>query len=99
MENITFYEQINLFLKNKRLRKPLACVHRLEPTYAGLLHANTSTDLRTKLRFQKPMKDKFSATNPTSFGSRSKPLFSHYIKPYMAPFQNTENPKGKPKIH
>ena len=28
MENITFYEQINLFLENKRPRKPLACVHR-----------------------------------------------------------------------
>ena len=28
--------------------------------------------------------------NPTSFGSHSRPLFSHYIKPYMAPFQNTQ---------
>ena len=29
-------------------------------------------------------------TNPTSFGSYSKPLFSHYIKPYITPFQNTQ---------
>ena len=37
--------------------------------------------------------------NPTLFGNLSKPLFSHYIKPYMAPFQeHSENPKGKPKI-
>jgi len=27
--------------------------------------------------------------NPSSSRSRSKPLFSHYIKPYMVPFQNT----------
>lgn len=28
--------------------------------------------------------------NTTSSGSHSKPLFSHYIKPYMAAFQNTQ---------
>ena len=28
--------------------------------------------------------------NPTSFGSYSKPLFSQYIKPYLAHFQNTQ---------
>ena len=27
--------------------------------------------------------------NPTSSGSHSKPLFSHYIKPYMVYFKNT----------
>ena len=27
MENITFFEKINLFLKNKRPRKPLAYLH------------------------------------------------------------------------
>ena len=47
MENITFYEQINLFLENKRPRKPLVCVRRLEPAYVGLMHAYTSMDLRT----------------------------------------------------
>ena len=69
------------------------------------MHAYASTNLRMQLGFQKPMKDKFFALilrfgmNFTSFGSRSKPLFSHYIKPYMASFQNIENFKGKLKIH
>ena len=36
--------------------------------------------------------------NPTSFRSRSKSHFFHYIKPYTVHFQDTENPKGKPKI-
>ena len=35
----------------------------------------------------------------TSSKSRSKPLFFNYIKPYKVTFQNTENLKGKPKIH
>ena len=64
--------------------------------YVGLIHVYGGTDLRTQLGFQKPMKDKFSTLmlrfgmNFTSSGSLSKPLFSHYIKPYMAPFQNTQ---------
>ena len=42
------------------------------------------------------MKDKFFALilrfgrNPTSSRSDSEPLFSNYIKPYMAHFQNTQ---------
>ena len=28
--------------------------------------------------------------NPTSFGSRSKPLFFNYIKPYIVASQNTQ---------
>ena len=69
------------------------------------MYVYEGTNLRTQLEFQKPMKGKFSAlmlrfgTNPTSSGTYSKSLFSHYIKPYMAPFQNTENLKGEPKIH
>ena len=42
MENVTFYEQINLFLENKRPRKPSvcirrfdACVHRHGPAHAA----------------------------------------------------------------
>ena len=48
------------------------------------------------LGFWKPMKGKFFelmlrfGMNSTSSRSRSKPLFSHYIKPYMTPFQNTQ---------
>jgi len=29
-------------------------------------------------------------TNPILFGSCSKPLFSHYIKPYMAHFEHIQ---------
>ena len=39
MENITFYEQINLFFENKRIRKPLACVRMQGLAYVGLIHA------------------------------------------------------------
>jgi len=51
---------------------------------------------RTHTRVPKTMKDKFFTlklrfgTNPTSFGSRSKLQFSHYIKPYMVPIQNIQ---------
>ena len=96
MENITFYKQINLYLENKKSRKPSAYVPKQGPTYTGLMHAYASTNLRTHQGFQKPIRGKFSAlmlrfgTNLTSFRSRSKLLFSHYIKPYMTPFQNTE---------
>ena len=96
MENVTFYEQINLFLENKRSKKPQASVHRPKLVYAGLMHAYVSTNLRTQLGYQKLIKDKFSALmlrfrmNLISSKSHSKPLFSHYIKPYMAPFQNIQ---------
>jgi len=63
MEILTLYEQINQFLENKRPRKHSACVRRQGPTYAGQMHAYASTDLRTQLRFQKPMKDKLSTLN------------------------------------
>ena len=33
--------------------------------------------------------------NPTSSMDRSKPLFSHYKKPYMVYFQNTQKSYGK----
>ena len=33
--------------------------------------------------------------NPTSSGSRSKPLFFNYIKPYMVPFQDTQKILGE----
>ena len=98
MKNITFYEQINLFLKNKGQGNP-------HFAYTGLIHAYAGMDLRTQLGFQKPMKDKFFAlktevwNEPTLTGSCSKPSFFNYIKPYVVYFKNTENPKGKPKIH
>ena len=93
MENITFYEQINLFLESERPRKPSTYMHKPEPVYVGLMHAYSSTDLRMQLGFQKHMKNKYSAfmltcgMNPTMSRSHSKPLFSHYIKPNMAPFK------------
>ena len=64
------------------VRRSSACVHRHGPAHAT--------------RVPKTMIDKFSVlmlrfgTNPTSFGSYSKPSFSHYIKPYMVPFQDTQ---------
>ena len=83
MENITFYEKKNLFLENERPRKPLAYVCRPELAYM-------STSLHMQLVFQKPMKGEFFfGRNPTSSRSHYEPLFSHYIKPYMAHFQNT----------
>ena len=68
------------------------------------MHMYTSIDLCTQLGFQKLWKTSFSALmlrfgmNLTSSGSCSKPLFSQYIKPYLAHFQNTqkmlkENPR------
>ena len=96
MENITFYKQINLYLENKRSRKPSAYVPKQGPAYTGLMHAYASTNLRTHQGFQKPIRGKFSALmlrfemNPTSSRSRSRLPISHYIKPYMTPFQNTE---------
>ena len=39
MENINFYEQINLFFENKRIRKPLARVRMQGLAYVGLIHA------------------------------------------------------------
>ena len=101
MENITFYEQIKLFLENKRPRKPTICIRRPKPAQASMMHAYACTNLHTQLGFYKPMKGKLSALmlrfgmNLTSFGSRSKPLFSQYIKPYMAPFQNTQKIRRK----
>ena len=81
----------NLFLENKKPRKPSACVCRPEPAYTSLMHPYIGTDLHTQLGFQKPMKDKFSTLmlrfemNPTSSRSRSRLPISHYIKPYMTP--------------
>ena len=89
MENITFYEQINQFLENKMPRKPKAYIHSPEPAHASM-------DLCTQLGFQKPMKGKFSVlmlmfgTNPILSENHSKSLFSHYIKPYMAHFQDIQ---------
>ena len=54
------------------------------------------TGMRTHARVLETMKGKFSALklrfgmNLTSSGSRSKPLFSQYKKPYMVHFQETQ---------
>ena len=83
-------------MKNKRPRKPSACVHRQGPTHAGPMHAYAGMDLCTQLGFQKPMKDKFSALKTEVWNeshivwSRSKPSFFNYIKPCMVYFQNIQ---------
>ena len=72
----------------------LACTRSFLHMYTGLI-------LRTHSDFQKVIQGKFSAfilrfgINPTSFGDRSKPLFSHYKNPYMVYFQTHRNPMGK----
>ena len=64
--------------------------------YTSFMHAYAYTGMHTHARVPKTMKDKFSTLklrfgmNPTSFGSRSKPPFSQYKKPYMIHFQNTQ---------
>ena len=83
-----------------------ACKHMLKlyVLHALCMFTHTRTCVHM-LRFQKLRKTSFYAlkmdfgTNPTSSESRSKPLFYHYIKAYIVAFQNTENPKGKHKIH
>ena len=60
MENITFYEQINLILENKGHENP-------RPVYTSLMHAYASMDLRMQLGFQKAMKVKFSTIKPNYF--------------------------------
>ena len=106
MENITFYEQINLFLESKRLRKPLAYVRRPELVCVGLMHAYASTNLCMQLGFQKPMKNKYFAlmltfgTNLTTSGSHYKPhIFSLYKAKHGTFSKHIETPKGKSKIH
>ena len=82
MKNITFNEQINQFLKNKAKGNP----H----------YAHAGPILHTHSDFQKLKQGNFFAfmlrfgTNPTLSGNCSKPLFSHYKKPYMVYFQNTQ---------
>ena len=65
-------------------------------TYAHtcFMHAYTYTGMHTHVRVLETMKDSALkmdfGMNPTSNGSCSKPLFSHYIKPYIVAFQNTQ---------
>ena len=65
-----------------------------------------SMDLGTQLKFQKPMKGKFS-TLKTEVWNEShiiwepfQTLIFNYIKPYMVYFKNTKKIlREKPKIH
>ena len=106
MENINFYKQINLFLENKRLTKPSACVCKQGPAYTCLMHTYTSMDLRTQLGFQKIMKDKFFALKTEVWNESHiiwEPFQTLIFQLYRALHgifrKHTENPKGKPKIH
>ena len=92
MENINFYEQINLFLENKRPRKP-------RPAYVSM-------DLGTQLGFQKPMNGKFSALKIEVWNEShliwepfQTPIFQLYKTLYGIFQEHEENPKEKPKIH
>ena len=74
----SFMNKKNLFLENEGHWNPKA-------TYIGLMYEYGYTGSRTQLGFQKLWKVSFSALklrfgmNPTSFGSRSKPLFFNYM--------------------
>ena len=72
----------------------------------AMMHAHVGLILRARVGFQKhkkkkKKKNKFSAlilrfgTNPTSFGSHSKPHFFHYIKPYVIHLQNIQKSHEK----
>ena len=70
------------------------------------MHAYAYTSMHTHVKVPETMKDKSSTLklrfemNPTSFGSRSKPLFSQLYKAIHDTFsKNIENPKGNHKIH
>ena len=76
------------------------CMH--ESAYGrSFLHAYVGSILRTHSNFQKAIQGKFSAfmlrfgMNLTSSEDRSKPILSHYKKPYMVYFQNTQKSRGK----
>ena len=106
MENITFYEQINLFLENKRPRKLPACVCRPKFVHASLRHAYAVTEYHTQLGFPKPMKDKYSALKADVWNESHivwEPLQTLIFLLYKAIHdtfsKHIENPKGKPKIH
>ena len=71
----------------------------------GPKHAYAGTFLHMQLRFQKHKKGKFSTImvevlneSHIAWEPFHTPFFN-YIKPYMVPFQNTEIPREKPKIH
>ena len=99
MENITFYEQINLFSENRRLRKSLVCVCRSDARVRRheLMHA---------FRVPKTMKDKFFCINVEVWNESyivwepfQTPIFSLYNAIHGTFSKHTENFKGKPKIH
>ena len=69
-------------MENKRPRKSSAYICRHRPSHVARVSETYEGKFSTlMLRF---------GMNPTSSGRHSKPLFSHYIKSYMAPFQNTQ---------
>ena len=89
-------------MENKYHRNPRACilihayVHACPSSvYACIMHTYTRECIQM-LGFQKLWKTNFFALkfgfriNPTSFRSRSKPLFYNYKKSYMELFQNTQ---------
>ena len=90
--------------KDKGNTRACICIHTYvhacsSSTYTCFMHAYAYTSMRTHVRVPETMKDKefffFCIKDgfwneSTLFGSRSKPLFSHYTKPYIVAFQNTE---------
>ena len=88
------------FWKIKSKETLAMCTH--ESAYArSFLHAYASSILHTHSDFQKATQGKFSAfmlrfgMNLTSSEDHSKPILSHYKKPYMIYFQNIQKSCGK----
>ena len=88
-------ENITLFGKEGH-ENPRICVRRHEYAYTCSKSAYAYTSMCMHARVLETMKDKFFALkmrfgmNPTSFRRHSKPLFSHYIKPYIVSFQKIQ---------
>jgi len=88
--------QIKLFLENKSHENPKACVRRHVYAYVCSKPGMQTSWMHMHAKVLETMKGKFSALklrfgmNLTSSGSRSKPPFSQYKKPYMEPFKDTQ---------
>ena len=99
MENITFYEQINLFLENKRPRKPLVCVRRVELAYTSLMHVHIVRVLETYERQIFCINVEVWNEFHIVWEPFQTLIFSLYKAIHGTFSKHTKNPKGNPKIH
>ena len=91
MENITFYKKINLFWKVKGQQINLrtlakTCIRRSDVCVQR--HGFAHTTRVSKTYEIQVFCINVEVWNESHIVWEAKPLFSHYIKPYMAHFQN-----------